>query len=1326
MQNVSQAGDAVNHSSGCTDGVSKESDASGIPTIHSSERWVSNVLDQHQESASGARVVAIRGPMGSGKTQAVSKLHPTGKLVALSTLISLVGTLAVVFSAKPYSEDRGKRGRSETLVATERVASTMHSLLLLAARDWSEDVLVVDEVTEVFRTVAGDDNIRSQDRARILQTLLTAIRTARRVYIADANLTALDVAWLADAAGVPRDQCLFVVLDHVEPRGPALELPSREVAIEHGSTLARAGQTVLVVCSTCSDADVVSKRLERDHIEHLVVTRRTSMEPEVQAWLRRPQTSETGVYQVVVASPSIQSGVSFDVRDGKPLFQNVVHIGKIHAMHLYTHMQQCGRVRGAPNLWYWITATQGLNSEVPSEADIAAAKWKEMVATGEALVATAPKITDAPTYDRALHEPLLRLYARCERDRRLSTVEAADDRFASWLGADGWSVTRWDKPEVPSDALVADIAKERRLRAAREWNRLRDAPEIPEDGVSDEARDAAWDKATEDQRLAAYERHNALRAAGFETMPRRGSVDEAVVKLCANGNARRWLPAIDAVVGEVDDKVIAKDREEHGLVEAMKGAFRWTPVYVFRGDRMYSPVDMRHWLRSVRCLRALLAATGITIEGAKRAGIAVAQVERDKETRKITAHGLRKLRTEPVPMIDGAVAATAGAWLRANAEEARNLLGIEAPRGGASAARALSLALERAGISLLQVNGGGKKSGRLYLPHIMPTIVELVKRRKENLGPPEKPQYQPRSRQQESNGPASSSVSDEGATPPKAGVPPPSRPHEGNGSGSLDASGGQSVVRSGLEPNPADFVTTVTARKTKDEPTPRQQNNPYIYNASAAAAETTAADVDDRAEGCDDGTRHSEVVARGESPWAVETVHAALGRRRPLSVAAGAALAIAEWRATHVADDDDFKEAVREPLLNAMAAGGAISAKHHKYGQGGRIYLSDLSIQNVPSVLRSYLVPSVGNVFIDIDMRCAYPRIAAAVSGDDALMATLDGPDFYTALAATFGIEGVEARDRVKRSFNAFLNGVGARRIDEILGTTGRGAEFLGGLRRAFPVLASKLDAIDADFGKRGPAEYTVHTLTGRTRKIDATKPGTVLSATWTCVEGEILDLVLERLHGAVGDLGGALIMPMYDGLLVECPLAQATVAKAELVKLMHWACAAAGVPSMGVKAKVLYRWGLDMDAIGTADSKVEVEPVARTNAPAEAHDEAHAPVDLQIQTGAGRTVLQWPWGRTGEQLSVDPKTGTRHVVPTLAEPTQAPDMDHESWFDLLRLHALLTRDFNFVPDDSAAVFLRKRFGNELFGTHKWHVVRSPAPGGAPSPPTNAVGRHAA
>jgi uracil-DNA glycosylase family 4 len=204
----------------------------------------------------------------------------------------------------------------------------------------------------------------------------------------------------------------------------------------------------------------------------------------------------------------------------------------------------------------------------------------------------------------------------------------------------------------------------------------------------------------------------------------------------------------------------------------------------------------------------------------------------------------------------------------------------------------------------------------------------------------------------------------------------------------------------------------------------------------------------------------------------------------------------------------------------------------------GRIQARNPNIMNVPQEGRKLYIPhSPGNILIEFDYDQAELRVVAAVSGDEVLMARLDGPDIHQVHADMWGCTRKEA----KNVTYATIYGAGKEKLQQMflkygIKRTQKECEvLLTKFYGTYPTVRAWREQIIAQVG----AERMVRNPFGRVRyfwnpskdvpaALDFIPQSTVADIMWSS-----LPVVNEVVNG----MGGHLLTIVHDSYLFEVPV---------------------------------------------------------------------------------------------------------------------------------------------------------------------------------------------
>ena len=207
----------------------------------------------------------------------------------------------------------------------------------------------------------------------------------------------------------------------------------------------------------------------------------------------------------------------------------------------------------------------------------------------------------------------------------------------------------------------------------------------------------------------------------------------------------------------------------------------------------------------------------------------------------------------------------------------------------------------------------------------------------------------------------------------------------------------------------------------------------------------------------------------------------------------------------------------------------------------GRTSIRKASLQNVGRKSRPLLTASPGMTLVAADLSAAEYRIAAAMSGDVALLAAVESSDLYVAIARSmFGLTEVtgEDRDRAKTVALAVLYGQGATSTGVKLKVAkDRARELMDEFWALYPQLDEFNQAMKA---LAGTQLYT-RTIGRPLAVVPVEMAYKSLNAV---VQGECADLITVRAEQVAAALkltcpAGGLFHTVHDELVVEVPIGQ-------------------------------------------------------------------------------------------------------------------------------------------------------------------------------------------
>lgn len=450
--------------------------STAILDFHTIERYDSlPVLD----SADYRGVIVLRAPMGCGKTQKIGlpfaewASRQDGRFVALAHRQSLIAELSARLGCAHYQRIAG-----EDAVHVDALAACLPSIV----RDDHAQIyrearwVFIDEISQVVRSLAARVTVADgKQMADVLAALRDLVSRAECVIVADAGIDDRTIEFLESCR--PGERFRIIDADIAPAMAREADFGFGPEALHHayGDMLAELaeGRRLWVACGEKSRAVECARLLETSGRRVLLAHSDNAGNREQAEFLAAPDRMSR-LYDAVVASPVISSGVSIEHRDlGGAWFHRVFVLASGATVTPADAMQMARRVRYVPSLSVVVTASNR------SEIDSADAILYGLSEAAE-LERRAPMPTDL--------------------DGIVADIEAGDARhradFAAglwWLlELAGWTVRLMQIGEGVVSAesmklLRADIDREQRdsLLAARdltdfEARRLRERPALSE------------------------------------------------------------------------------------------------------------------------------------------------------------------------------------------------------------------------------------------------------------------------------------------------------------------------------------------------------------------------------------------------------------------------------------------------------------------------------------------------------------------------------------------------------------------------------------------------------------------------------------------------------------------------------------------------------------------------------------------------------------------------------------------------------------------------------------------------------------------------------
>jgi hypothetical protein len=298
------------------------------PEVELNRRYINNVA-----IPVSAQLIGIKSAKGTGKTEFLQKIvtqaiEQQQKVLVIGHRVQLVEALCQRFGL-PYIREVRDNPEKATL-GYGLCIDSLHpdSQAKFNPQDWEDSLVIIDEVEQVLWHGLNSDTCR-EHRVSILKSFKTLLEKVLgeggEVYIADADLTDTSLDYLLNLAGVPLQP--FIIQNHWRPtekpwqvhnygdKNPQRLVNDLETHIAQGGKpfVCLSAQKLKSRWGTCTLESYLQQQFPKAKI--LRIDSESLNEPNHPAYQCIQHLDETlQNYDIVLASPSIETGVSIDLK----------------------------------------------------------------------------------------------------------------------------------------------------------------------------------------------------------------------------------------------------------------------------------------------------------------------------------------------------------------------------------------------------------------------------------------------------------------------------------------------------------------------------------------------------------------------------------------------------------------------------------------------------------------------------------------------------------------------------------------------------------------------------------------------------------------------------------------------------------------------------------------------------------------------------------------------------------------------------------------------------------------------------------------------------
>ncbi len=335
------------------------------PSIALNQRFLGQLLVPE-----GEKLIILKAPKGTGKTEwlatEVAKAHDLGRRVLIIThRIQLGEALCNRFGVNYVTEVH--TSETGTLLGYGVCVDSLHqeSQARFNPNDWSNDVIIIDECDQVFWHLLNSGTEVQKRRVSVLKNLKQLVQNVLgssqgKIYLSSADVSDTDVKYVLSLAGEYRVNPFVIVNNYRHIAGNCYNYSGsnpKNLIAALDKAIAKGGHHLL--CCSAQKAkskwgtQALEERFRRKfpHLRILRIDSESVADPSHAAFGCIAHLNEILTqYDLVIASPSLETGVSIDIRghfDGVwGIFQGVQPVNSVR--------QMLARVRETVDRHIWI------------------------------------------------------------------------------------------------------------------------------------------------------------------------------------------------------------------------------------------------------------------------------------------------------------------------------------------------------------------------------------------------------------------------------------------------------------------------------------------------------------------------------------------------------------------------------------------------------------------------------------------------------------------------------------------------------------------------------------------------------------------------------------------------------------------------------------------------------------------------------------------------------------------------------------------------------------------------------------------------------------
>ena len=313
-------------------------------------------------------ILAIKSGTGTGKTNAVSLKIMKDKPDRCLFSTFRIGQIGQLMNDKykdipglvAYNEKKADGTHVKLDNSQKAIICQMESFHRITWCTWKTEkaVFCVDEANQIRKQMTSETFMKQPKAKDSWKTFKQAVRYASQIVLMDAHLSPETISWFQDLRGGRPETTLFVNHFKKPNTSEIVMVPNAVDVLADAEKKLELGKRVYIACNgSVEKTNAYAEIFKNEGKRVLVVHRETLTEPAVKYALEHVET--WGEYDVVITSPSIQSGLSFDLTN---VFDSVYGIFGNYTSASTDCIQMLARVRHPINPKIMVSVHMGNNN----------------------------------------------------------------------------------------------------------------------------------------------------------------------------------------------------------------------------------------------------------------------------------------------------------------------------------------------------------------------------------------------------------------------------------------------------------------------------------------------------------------------------------------------------------------------------------------------------------------------------------------------------------------------------------------------------------------------------------------------------------------------------------------------------------------------------------------------------------------------------------------------------------------------------------------------------------------------------------------------------